>query len=130
VRYTVVVRRLQTAERHVRAADEASALQKVQAELDKPYGFFGRWETIDTELDIVAAENPLPGNPSQLPDSPASLLLTVKAAAAQLGVSTGSMYELINSGEIAHVSIGKRHYVTHDHLAEFISTHSRTGLEH
>ena len=40
-RYKIIVRRVQTAERHVRAADEEAAAQKIQAELDRPYGFLG-----------------------------------------------------------------------------------------
>lgn len=51
VRYKVIIRRVQTAERHDRAADEETAAQKVQAELDRPYGFLGSWQTIDTDMD-------------------------------------------------------------------------------
>ena len=50
MRYKIVVSRVQTAERHVRAPSEAEALAKVQAELDKPYGFIGGWQTIDTDM--------------------------------------------------------------------------------
>jgi len=68
MRYRIIVRRVQIAERHVRASDEEAAAQKIQAELDRPYGFLGAWQTIDTDLDIVEADNPLSGPPPQLTD--------------------------------------------------------------
>jgi hypothetical protein len=76
VRYKIIVRRVQTAERHVRAADEEAAAQKIQAELDRPYGFLGAWQTIDTDLDIAESENPLSGLPPQLTDQNGALLLS------------------------------------------------------
>jgi excisionase family DNA binding protein len=36
------------------------------------------------------------------------LLFSVKGAAQKLGISTGSLYTLINSGEIEHVRVGWR----------------------
>jgi excisionase family DNA binding protein len=51
----------------------------------------------------------------------------VKAAATHLGVPTSTMYQLINSGEIAHVLIGSRRYVSYDQLTAFIDAHSHTG---
>jgi hypothetical protein len=41
VRYKVVVTRMQVAERFVRATSEEDAAAKVQAEFDRPYGYFG-----------------------------------------------------------------------------------------
>jgi hypothetical protein len=42
MRYKIVVSRVQTAERHVRAVSEEDAIRKVREELERPYGFFGR----------------------------------------------------------------------------------------
>jgi len=50
----------------------------------------------------------------------------VKAAAAQLGIPTGTMYQLINNGEIAHVLIGSKRYVSRTQLTAFIDAHSQT----
>jgi excisionase family DNA binding protein len=127
MRYKIVVRRVQIAERHIRAADEDAAAEKIQSELDRPYGFLGSWQTIDTDLDIIEAESPLSGPPPQLSDSNGSMLLSVKTAAAHLGVPTGTMYQLINSGEIAHVVIGSRRYVSRDQLAAFVDSHSHVS---
>lgn len=129
VRYKVIVRRVQTAERHVRAVDEESAAQKVQAERDRPYGFLGSWETIDTDMDIVAAESPLSNPPSQLVDETGAVLMSVKEAAAHLGIRTAMLYQLINDGKIAHVLIGSRRYVSRDQLTAFIEAHSHTGYQ-
>ena len=96
-------RRVQTAERHVRAPSEAEALAKVQAELDKPYGFIGGWQTIDTDMDIVEVMNPLDGAPQQINQADGGFLLTIKAAAKYLGLSYSTVYEMLNQGEIAHV---------------------------
>lgn len=56
MRYKVVVTRVQVAERFVRATSEEDAAQKVQAEFDRPYGYFGSWKTVSSEVDVVEAE--------------------------------------------------------------------------
>ncbi|WP_145981278.1 helix-turn-helix domain-containing protein [Pseudonocardia sp. HH130629-09] len=38
-----------------------------------------------------------------------------------------SAYELINRGEIAHVMIGSRRYVSREQLNDFISANTHTG---
>ncbi|MCW2785002.1 MAG: hypothetical protein JWP74_1519 [Marmoricola sp.] len=59
MRYKVVVTRVQVAERFVRASTEDEAAEKVQAEFDRPYGYFGSWITTTSEVDVVEAEQPL-----------------------------------------------------------------------
>jgi hypothetical protein len=59
MRYKIIVSRVQTAERHVRATSEEDAIRKVQEELERPYGFLGGWTTIGTDMDIVTTESPL-----------------------------------------------------------------------
>lgn len=53
MRYRIRITRAQAAERVVSAKDEDSALDKVRQELAQPYGFFGRWETVTTEAEVV-----------------------------------------------------------------------------
>ena len=45
MRYVLKVTRVQSAERSVRAVDEEAAMQKMQAEIEKPYEDLGSWKT-------------------------------------------------------------------------------------
>jgi excisionase family DNA binding protein len=127
MRYKVIVSRVQTAERHVRAPSEAEALAKVQAELEKPYGFIGGWQTVEADMDIVEAVNPLDGPPQQINQADGGFLLTTKAAAKYLGLSYSTVYDMLNQGEIAHVVVGSRRYISRDQMTAFIDAHSQTG---
>lgn len=127
MRYKIIVSRVQTAERHVRAVSEEDAIRKVQEELQRPYGFLGGWTTIGTDMDIVTIESPLgDGAPPQISQD-GSFLLSVKAASKHLGLSTAVLYELINRGEIAHVMIGSRRYISRDQISAFIEANTHTG---
>lgn len=127
MRYKIVVSRVQTAERHVRATTEEDAIRKVQEELERPYDFLGGWATVGTDMDIVAAESVLGGGmPAQI-NQDGGFLLSVKAAAKHLGASISVMYELVNRGEIAHVMIGSRRYISRDQISAFIETNTHTG---
>jgi len=53
----------------VSATDEDDAIRKVQEELAKPYGFFGRWETKALEVEVV-------GGGSRLGEAPAAFRRT------------------------------------------------------
>ena len=53
--YKFRIIRTQTAERSVRATDEDAAMEKVRAELAKPYGFLGRWEDAALTLNLSAS---------------------------------------------------------------------------
>ncbi len=127
MRYKIVVSRVQTAERYVRATSEDDAIRKVQQELERPYGFLGGWTTIGTDMDIVAAESPLADTAGTQINEEGSFLLSVKAAAKHLGISYGMLYELINRGEIAHVVIGSRRYISREQLNAFIEANTHTG---
>lgn len=109
MRYRIRVTRAQVTERTVRATDEDAAVAKVQEELERPYGFLGRWETRASEVEVVAAEPATSSAPTIPGEGP--LLLSVYDAAAHLGLSRNSMYELINAGEIEHVRLGRRRFV-------------------
>ncbi|MEU5552841.1 helix-turn-helix domain-containing protein [Micromonospora sp. NPDC047793] len=127
VRYRVMVSRVQVAERYVRAVDEDGAMRKVQDELNRPYSFIGGWRTVDTDLDVVEAESPLHAAPAPL-DEGGSALLSLKQAAAHLGISYGTLWQLVRGGEIDHVEIGSRRYISRDGLKTFIDANTRRGV--
>lgn len=127
MRYKIIVSRVQTAERHVRAVTEEDAMRKVQEELERPYGFLGGWTTIATDMDVVTAESPLGDSSSVQINTDDTFLLSIKAAAKYLGLSYNTLYELVNRGEISHVKIGSRRYVSRDQLNTFIEANTYTG---
>lgn len=126
MRYKVVVTRVQVAERFVRASDEEAAAAKVQEEFDRPYGYFGTWKTTGTDLDIVEAEQTTVIGPASLSDS-GPMLLSVKESGRALGIPTGSIYEMINQGDIEHVAIGSRKYISREALKDFIKRNTHQG---
>ncbi len=102
-------------------------MDKVRAELDQPYGFFGRWETTATEAEIVAIE-PREGLTATIPGE-GPLLMSIKDAAAHLGLPYGRMYELVNRGEIDHVRVGRRTYISRASLTKFVEENTRSGYQ-
>lgn len=128
MRYKIIVSRVQTAERYVRAVTEDDAIRKVQDELDRPYGFLGGWTTIATDMDIVTAESPLNDTAATQINTPdGGYLLSIKGAAKHLGLSYNTVYDLLNSGEIAHVMVGTRRYISRDQLQAFIDANTHIG---
>ena len=125
MRYRVRVFRTQKADRLVNAVDEEDALRKVREELERPYGYFGRWEDVNTDVEILAAESAVPNAPGPIGEG--ALLLSIADAAAHLGIKQGAMRELINTGEIDHVRVGRRMYVARTALEKFIETNSHRG---
>src|SRR6266487_2787294 len=104
MRYRIRVTRVQVVERSVLAKDEEHAMDRVRTELDQPYGFLGYWQTTATEAEIIAVE-PRDGVAPTLPGG-GPLLMSIKDAAAHLGIPYGRLYELANAGEIDHVRVG------------------------
>jgi excisionase family DNA binding protein len=127
MRYRIRVTRVQVAERMVLAKDEEHAMDKLRAELDQPYGFFGRWETTATEAEIVAIE-PREGLTPTIPGE-GPLLMSIKDAAAHLGLPYGRLYELVNGGEIDHVRVGRRTYISRASLTKFVEENTRSGYQ-
>lgn len=125
MRYRIRVSRLQIAERTVRALDEEDAAGRIADELAKPYGFVGTWETIGTDVDITPVDDRNVAGAGMAADLP--LLLSVRDAAVQLGVSRGVMYELVASGEVEHLRVGRRLLISRDALHAFIDTNARAG---
>lgn len=126
VRYRVMVSRVQVAERYVRAVDEQDAARKVQEELDRPYSFLGGWRTVDTDLDVVEADSPLEKAPGPLAED-RTLVMPAKRAAAYLGLAYSTFWQLVRAGEIDHLTIGRRLYISRDALTAFIEANTRRG---
>jgi excisionase family DNA binding protein len=121
------VARTEIAEKMVSAADEEAAIDKIQAELDRPYGLLGLWRTTAVEIvEVEAVEGahaglasgPVPGRP---------VLLSVKDAAEYLGVSRATLYRRVSTGELESVRIGSRCLISRDALTKFIEVNSRAG---
>jgi excisionase family DNA binding protein len=119
------VTRIQVAEKTVSAADEEAAAQKIQAEIDRPYGFLGSWKTEAFEVEILSAETRVAG--LNVDSEAGPMVSSVKGAAELLGVSRTVLYELVRSGEIEHVRVGKRILISRTALEKFIETNSRVG---
>ncbi len=79
--------------------------------------------------NIVSIESVLDDRAPAPVSKDGSLLLSVKAAASHLGLTTSVLYELINRGEIAHVMIGSRRYVSRDQINAFIEANTHTGYQ-
>lgn len=127
MKFTVMVTRVQVAERGVHAADEESAARKVQEEFDRPYGYFGTWKTVSSEVEVTERESVISTTPSALSTS-GSLLLSIKEAGKVLGVSYSTIYELVNRGDLEHVLIGARKYVSREALLQFIEDNTHRGF--
>jgi excisionase family DNA binding protein len=122
VRYRAIITRVQTAERFVRAEDREAASAKLADELARPYAFLGTWDSKVTDIDLVEAEEPAAYKPLA---KDGTLLLSLKEAAALLGLSYNTLYGLVVSGELEHVQIGTRRYLSREQLARFIEGHTR-----
>jgi len=102
-------------------------VDKVRAELDKPYGFLGSWTTEGHEVEILSVESRVDGvGVSPVDGGP--LLLSVQAASERLGISRATLYDLVRSGEIEHLRIGRRVLISRPALATFIESNSRTSF--
>jgi hypothetical protein len=86
MRYKVVVTSVQVAERFVRATSEEDAAEKVQAEFDRPYGYFGSWKTTTSEIDVVEAEQTTVIGPTHLSNDLTRLTLGPAAGAHACGL--------------------------------------------
>lgn len=126
MRYKVVVTRVQVAERWIRAADEEDAARKVREEFEKPYAYFGHWETKGSEVEIVEAEQTRVIHPNLLSES-GPMMLSLKDAAGALGISYSALYELTNRGDIEHTRIGSRKYISRESLVSFIHENTHRG---
>lgn len=56
MRYKVLVTRVQVAEQFIQATSEEEAAVKVQAEFDRPSGYFESWKTTGSRIDVLEAK--------------------------------------------------------------------------
>jgi excisionase family DNA binding protein len=80
-------------------------------------------------MDVVSIESVLDDREPAQVSSEGSLLLSVKAASRHLGLTRSVLYELINRGEISHVLIGSRRYISRDQINAFIEANTHTGYQ-
>lgn len=55
--------------------------------------------------------------------------MSIKDTAAHLGIPSGRVYELVNTGEIDHVRVGRRTYISRDAVTKFIETNTGSGYQ-
>ena len=125
MRFRVRINRVQILERSVTATDEEAAVKKIEAELDRPYGLFGPWNTQATEIEILGQEPSIGTSVGPVGDGP--MLLSIKDAAKHLGISYGTLYQLLNGGELEYVRLGRRKLISRAALNRFIETNTTTG---
>lgn len=126
MRYKVVVTRVQVAERWIRATDEEDAAKKVQEEFSRPYGYFGSWKDVASEVEVVEAEQTTVIHPNLLSES-GPMLLSLKDAGRALGIPYSAVYELTNRGDIEHTRVGSRKYIARESLMSFIRENTHRG---
>ncbi|HXY44784.1 MAG TPA: helix-turn-helix domain-containing protein [Acidimicrobiales bacterium] len=128
MRYRLRIVRAQSLERVVRAVDEEAAVKKVQEELERPYSFLGPWTIDAIEVEVLGVEAVPIGATD--PVTGEALLLTVAEAAKRLGISQSTLRQLIASGEMEHVRVGRRILLSRTGLQRFIEANTRTGYSY
>ena len=125
MRYKVVVTKVEVAEIWVRATDEEAAAQKVRDELTTSWAYAGHWETKAAQVDVVAsdAEPVGPGPQTLAPSGP--MLLKLKDAATELGISYGTLHALMKDGGIEYTKVGSGKYISRASLAAFIEANTQ-----
>jgi excisionase family DNA binding protein len=83
------------------------------------------------DLELTAIESPL-GDGAALPDHAAmkdggGFLLSPKALARFLGLQEHAVRTLVDRGDLKHVRVGRRIYVTRDQVADFIAANTHAG---
>jgi excisionase family DNA binding protein len=125
MRFKVMVTKVEVAEIWVRATDEESAARKIKDELTTPWSYAGRWDTKATEVQVIESQ-PEPGTPptSQVSTS-GPMLLKLKDAASELGVSYGTLHALMKDGGIEYTRVGSGKYIARASLTAFIEANTR-----
>ncbi|MCC4907765.1 helix-turn-helix domain-containing protein [Microbacterium sp. cx-59] len=126
MRFKVMVTRVQVAERWIRGVDEEDAARKVREEFEKPYAYFGHWETKASEIEIVEVEQTTVIPPNLLDES-GPMLLTVKDAAQALGIPHRGLGELASRGDIEFTRVGSRKYIPRESLLAFVRENTHRG---
>ncbi len=103
------------------------AIERIRTQLDKPTGFLGPWTTSDVEIEMLVAERRVGDDFGLGLNGP--LLLSITGAAEQRDISRSLLYELINSGQIEQVRIGRRVLISLEALRGFVKVNSRVGRD-
>jgi excisionase family DNA binding protein len=125
MRFKVVVTRVETMDRWVRAVDEDAAVRQIRQELERPFAFVGAWETQTDEVRVVEAEQTVQVKPLD-PADPNQRLMTLKEAARALSVSYSTLYGMARRGEIEHTEVGSRYYMSRESLETFIRVNTKS----
>lgn len=80
---------------------------------------------MNTDIEVLAVESSVGGMPAA--PSEGALLLSVAEAAKALGVSRGSLYDLVNAGEVKSIQIGRCRLIPRTALIEFIDGNTASG---
>ena len=125
MRFKVTVTKVEVAELWVRAADEEAAAKKVKDELTTSWAYAGRWETKATDVHVIDSQ-PEAGHAdqSQVPTS-GPMLLKLKDAAAELGISYGTLHALMKEGGIEYTKVGSGKYISRASLVAFIEANTQ-----
>ena len=125
MRYKVVVTKVEVAELWVRATDEEAAAGKVKDELTKSWAYAGHWETKATQVDVIESEPEAvkPGPATVAPAGP--MLLKLKDAAIELGISYGTLHALMKDGGIEYTKVGSSKYISRASLAAFVESNTQ-----
>lgn len=124
MRFRVVVTKVEVAELWVRAADEDAAAQKVKDELKTTWAYAGHWERKATEVDVIESETESLSRTAQTIEPSGPMLLKLKDAAAELGISYGTLHALMKEGGIEYTKVGSGKYISRASLSAFIEANT------
>lgn len=124
MRFKVVVTKVEVAELWVRATDEEAAAQKVKEELKTTWAYAGHWDRKATQVDVIESESESLGRSSQTAETSGPMLLKLKDAAAELGISYGTLHALMKEGGIEYTKVGSGKYISRASLAAFIEANT------
>lgn len=124
MRYKVVATKVEVAEKWVRATDEEAAAQKVKDELANPWAYAGRWETKSREVEVVESQQDGPFVEPGTQAKSGPMLLKLKDAATELGISYGTLHALMKDGGIEYTRVGSGKYISRASLAAFIEANT------
>lgn len=125
MRYKVVVTKVEVAELWVRATNEEAAAQKVKDELKNSWAYAGHWERKATEVDVIESESESVGRTPQTVEPSGPMLLKLKDAAAELGISYGKLHALMQEGGIEYTKVGSGKYISRASLVAFVEANTQ-----
>jgi excisionase family DNA binding protein len=124
MRFKVVVTKVEVADIWVRATDEEAAEQKVKEELKLSWAYAGHWETKAVDVNVMEPDpEPLGRTPQTAPPA-GPMLLKLKDAASELGISYGTLHALMKDGAIEYTRVGSGKYISRASLVAFIEANT------